>query len=140
MVSEIKNIQSVKGIKVYHTTWILNGSGICLPGIGIFIHSTIPENTKISIIQHEYGHFLDYRYGMNGDRKKVLGSYLLGFYLLIGIPSLLNLIPLIRQLPIFSGPHKTFWTELRANRLAKAHFGDFLAKGFERNFPLESIT
>ena len=140
MVSEIKNIQSVAGIRVYQTRWILGGSGICLPGIGIFIHSNIPAKAKQSIIQHEYGHFLDYKYGMTGDRKKVLGSHLLGYYLLIGIPSLFNLMPLIRQIPIFSGPHNTFWTELRANRLAKAHFGEFLAGGFDRNFPSKSVT
>lgn len=94
----------------------------------------------LQIIQHEYGHFLDFKYGLNGDRKKFLGSYHLGFYFLLGIPSLFNLIPFINRIPRFKGDHRTFWTELRANSLAKAYFGEFLAEGFERNFPSKSIT
>lgn len=140
MIKEIKNISKLSGIRLYQTSWILAGSGICLPGIGIFIYSGIPEKMKLQIIQHEYGHFLDYKYGLNGDRKKILGSNLLGFYLLIGIPSLFNLIPLINQIPNFKGDHQTFWTELRANQLAKAHFREFLAEGFGRNFPSISVA
>lgn len=130
----------MKGIRVYQTSWMLAGSGICLPGIGIFIHSSGSEKTRLQLIQHEYGHFLDFKYGLNGDRKKLLGSHHLGFYFLVGIPSLFNLIPLINRIGRFQGDHRTFWTELRANSLAKAHFGEFLAEGFERNFPSKSIT
>ncbi|MFN4000427.1 hypothetical protein [Algoriphagus sp.] len=140
MVEEIKNIQGVKGIRVYQTSWILAGSGICLPEIGIFISKAIPEKARLSIIQHEYGHFLDFKNGVNGGPKRLFGSRILGFYILIGIPSLFNLIPLINQLPIFKGDHRTFWTEIRANQLAKAHFGKFLAEGFERSFPSKSIA
>lgn len=120
---------------MYQTPWMLRGSGICLPGIGIFIHSSIPEKAKLGIIQHEYGHFLDYKFGSNADQKRLLGSRLLGFYLLIGIPSLLNLVPILNRIPAFSGPHRTFWTEIRANKLAKAHFGEKLAEDFHRYFP-----
>lgn len=132
---EIKNIERLNGIRVYETSWMMDGSGICLPGIGIFIHTDIPIKSKAAIIQHEFGHYLDYKFGLNGDRKKFLGSYLLGFYILIGIPSLLNLIPLINHLPTFRGSHQTFWTEIRANQLSKAHFGELLAEGFDRRFP-----
>ncbi len=139
MIKEIKNISKLSGIRVYQTSWILAGSGICLPGIGIFISSEIPESAKQQIIQHEFGHFLDYRYGVDGDQKRLFGSRLLGFYLLIGIPSLFNLIPFINRLPIFKGDHRAFWTEIRANQLAKAHFGEMLAKGFDRRFPSENV-
>jgi hypothetical protein len=135
LTQEIKNIPKLNGIRVFQTTWIRSGSGICLPVIGIFIHSKIPERTKKRIIQHEYGHFLDYKFGLDGDRKKLLGSALLGFYFLIGIPSLFNLIPVINQIPAFAGRHQFYWTELRANRLAKAHFGDLIAEDFDRYFP-----
>ena len=126
----------LEGIRVFQTRWIKSGSGICLPGIGIFIHSDIPENGKKRIVQHEFGHFLDYKFGLDGDRKKLLGSFLLGFYFLIGLPSLLNLIGGINRFPIFSGDHRIFWTEIRANRLAKAHFGNNLAVDFDRFFPV----
>jgi hypothetical protein len=139
VVKELKNIPKVEGIRVYQTSWMLNGSGICLPGIGIFIHSGIPEKIKLQIIQHEYGHYLDFKHGVDGDQKRVFGSGLLGFYLGIGIPSLFNLIPILNQLSAFKGPHGTFWTEIRANRLAKAHFGAFLAEEFEKNFPSKSV-
>lgn len=135
MLQEIKNIEKLDGIRVFRTSFIKNGSGICLPGIGIFIHSEIPDSDRMQIIQHEYGHFLDYQFGVNEDLKKLFNSRFLGFYILIGIPSVFNLIPILNRIPYFSGPHRTFWTEIRANRLAKAHFGDSIAKGFDRNFP-----
>lgn len=69
-----------------------------------------------------------------------MGSRILGFYFLIGIPSLFNLIPVINRIPNFKGDHRTFWTELRANQLAKAHFGEFLSEGFERSFPSKSVA
>lgn len=137
LTQEIKNITKLNGIRVFETTWILQGTGICLPGIGIFIHSKIPENSKKRIIQHEYGHFLDYKFGLDGDRKKLFGSAFLGFYFLIGIPSLFNLMPFINQIPAFAGRHQCYWTELRANRLAKAHFGDLIAEDFDRYFPTQ---
>lgn len=140
MIREIKNNSRVVGIRVFETSWMLRGSGICLPGIGIFIHSSYPSTMKTQLIQHEYGHFLDFSEGFEGDHKRLFGSRLLGFYFLIGIPSLLNLVPVINRLSGLSGPHRIFWTELRANRLAKAHFGEFLADGFERNFPSMSGT
>ncbi|HSF53929.1 MAG TPA: hypothetical protein VLA71_09270 [Algoriphagus sp.] len=136
MIKEIKNIALVEGIRIFQTRWIKSGSGICLPEIGIFIHSEIPDHAKKRIIQHEFGHYLDYKNGFEGERKKLLGSYLLGFYILIGIPSLLNLVPGFNRLPVFSGDHRTFWTEIRANRLSKSHFGRFLADDFDRFFPV----
>lgn len=136
VLEKIENIELLEGIRVFQTNWIKSGSGICLPGIGIFIHSDIPEFAKKRIIQHEFGHYLDYKSGLDGDRKRLLGSYLLGFYVLIGIPSFLNLISGVNRLPMFSGDHRTYWTEIRANRLAKTHFGNYLANDFDRYFPI----
>jgi hypothetical protein len=136
LISRISNIDKVSGIAVYHTRLLLPGSGICLPGIGIFIHSDIPDSFRLRLIQHEFGHFLDYKYGLNGDRMKWLGSHLLGFYVRIGVPSMLNLLWGFNRFPAFSGDHRRFWTEIRANRLAQAHFGDTLDRDYERYFPL----
>lgn len=135
VIKPLRNIENLEGIRVYQTRWIKSGSGICLPGIGIFIHSGIPDNAKLRIIQHEFGHYLDYRFGVDGDRKMFIGSYFLGFYVKIGIPSILNLVAGINRIPAFSGEHRKFWTEIRANRLAKAHFGESLAEDFSRFFP-----
>jgi hypothetical protein len=132
---EIKNIKGLRGIRVYETNWMISGSGICLPGLGIFIHSDIRDQSKERIIQHEYGHFLDYQHGLENDQKVFLGSKLLGFYLLIGIPSLFNLIPMLNRIPLFEGEHRYFWTETRANRLAKEYFGAKIAENFDRYFP-----
>lgn len=129
---------SIQGIKVYRTRLIREGSGICLPGIGIFIHSSVQGPRFERMVQHEFGHFLDYQFGIEGDRKRLLGSYLLGFYVLIGLPSLLNLTPGFRLLSAFQGDHRTFWTELRANRLASDFFGKRLAPDFVRYFPLRN--
>lgn len=135
-MKRIHGIENIRGISVFQTSWIVPGSGICLPGIGIFIHSGIPKASRKRIIQHEFGHYLDYKFGVDGDRKKLLGSYQLGFYLEIGLPSLLNLVWGVNRMPAFSGEHRTYWTEIRANRLAKAHFGNSLAQDFDRFFPV----
>jgi len=135
LIRRIRNIENLHGIGVFQTGLILSGTGICLPGIGIFIHDRIPESARKRIIQHEYGHYLDYKSGDEGDQKRFLGSHLLGFYLKIGLPSLLNLMWGINKIPAFSGNHRRFWTEIRANRLAKNHFGKTLAEDFERYFP-----
>ena len=136
LIKKIDDIEKLEGIGVFRTRLMLPGSGICLPGIGIFIHSDIPHKASKRIIQHEFGHYLDYRYGVDGDRKRLLGSHLLGFYGKIGLPSLLNLVWGINRIPAFAGDHRTFWAELRANRLASAHFGETLASDFAAFFPL----
>lgn len=38
------------------------GTGVTLPGIGIFIHSSVKGRNRESMLQHEYGHFLDYKF------------------------------------------------------------------------------
>lgn len=131
----IPNPPLVQGIRIFRSPWVVRGSAICLPGLGIFLSKTLPQSSDKAIIQHEYGHYLDYLRGFEGDQKRFLGSRLLGFYLKIGLPSLLNLTPGLRHLPWFKGNHRLFWTELRANHLASAHFGKELAEGFERRFP-----
>lgn len=131
----IPNPAKVEGIRIYRTPFLVKGSAICLPGLGIFLSSAIPVSAQVPIIQHEYGHFLDYQKGFEGDHKRFLGSKFLGFYLKIGFPSLLNLSPGFRNLRWFQGNHRIFWTEIRANRLAVAHFENYLAEGFLRRFP-----
>ncbi len=133
----IQGIEKLEGIRAFRTRLIARGSGICLPGIGIFIHLDIPPTAQKRILQHEYGHYLDYKYGVNGDRKRFLGSYLLGFYVKVGLPSLFNLVPGLNKLAPFAGPHGGYWTELRANQLAARHFGSLLASDFKRYFPLD---
>ncbi|TDQ19519.1 hypothetical protein DFQ04_1342 [Algoriphagus boseongensis] len=137
MLKRIPNPSKVKGIKVVESFVLAKGSAICLPGFGILISSSIPESIRLEIIQHEYGHYLDYLFGIEGDRKKFLGSAFLGFYLKIGLPSLLNLIPGFNRLPWFKGSHRVFWTEIRANRLAHTYFQNDLAEGFSRRFPTQ---
>ncbi len=133
----MKTTIQIRGIRVFETRMLLSGTAICLPGIGIFVHAGLSSQAKERVIQHEFGHYLDFQQGYLGNRKKLLGSYLLGFYVLIGLPSLLNLTPGFRLLSPFKGDHRRFWTELRANRLAKDFFGKELAPNFERYFPVE---
>ena len=136
----IPNPAKVDGIRIFRTPFLVKGSAICLPGIGIFLSSAIPEFAHVPIIQHEYGHFLDYQKGCEGDHKRFLGSKFLGFYLKIGMPSLLNLTPGFKNLRWFRGDHRVFWTEIRANRLAVAHFENYLAEGFTRRFPIQAMV
>lgn len=138
-MEQSKVLGLLPGIKVYRTRFIRKGSGVCLPGIGIFIHKEVKGEHFRRLVQHEYGHYLDFKNGLEGKRITLLGSAFLGFYLLIGLSSILNLTPGFRLLPAFSGDHRTFWTELRANRLARDFFGKELASDFERYFPVQEF-
>jgi hypothetical protein len=134
----INSPEKLEGIGVFQTPFLVKGSAICLPGIGIFLSDSIQGFLQKAVIQHEFGHYLDYLHGYEGDRKRFLGSGLLGFYLKIGLPSLFNLIPGLNLLPWFAGPHRLFWTELRANQLASLYFGETLASDFSFRFPSQA--
>lgn len=113
-----KNISDQKnypGIKIYETSLIAKGSAVTLPGIGILIHSNISGPIRTQILQHEYGHFLDYTFSSD---LKIGGNSSLSFYKFIGIPSIFNIASGI------GGDHKSFWTEARADNWAKICFGN----------------
>ncbi|MBL4709506.1 MAG: hypothetical protein JKY48_13810, partial [Flavobacteriales bacterium] len=103
------------GIKIYQTSLIANGSAITLPYMGIFIHSSYSGIDLTQLIQHEYGHYLDFRFNFSMVTMPQTGTF---FYPVIGLPSLFNTITGI------GGDHRNFWTERRANRYAKGFFGD----------------
>ena len=119
-------------IKIYLSEVIKNGTAICLPGIGIIVSDFYQGLELEKVIQHEYGHFLDALYGIILTKKvPTLFKYLL-FYFIIGIPSLLSAAVGKR------GAHKYFWTEIRANRLAKEFFGRGYV-GDEENYPQSEL-
>jgi 3',5'-cyclic-AMP phosphodiesterase len=123
MIRKIKKSEKLEGIGVFQTPLLAKGSAICLPGIGIFLSDAIPESLHKPVIQHEFGHYLDYLHGFKGDRKRFLGSGFLGFYLKIGLPSLFNLIPGINRLPWFRGPHRIFQLDflIKLNKKMQTH-------------------
>ena len=137
MLKEISDPVNFPGIKLFETNLILKGSAICLPGIGIFIHLGIKGKAQNRVLQHEYGHFLDFKTSKDLRRKRTLKSPILGFYLGIGIPSILNTIPIFNKIPGLRGSHRDYWTEIRANRLAADWFGDRLAADFSKFHPSE---
>jgi len=69
------------------------------------------------ILQHEYGHFLDYKFAPDLNSMGTPSS-MLNYYLIIGIPSVLDII---------SGSdyaeHHNFYTEQRADQWAEIWFG-----------------
>jgi hypothetical protein len=135
LLKEISDPVNFPGIKLFETNLVLKGSAICLPGLGIFIHSGIIKVVRNRVLQHEYGHYLDYKSSHDLRRKRNLKSPILGFYLGIGIPSILNTIPLLNKIPGLRGSHRDYWTEIRANRLAAEWFGDRLAADFSKYHP-----
>ncbi|WP_144605507.1 hypothetical protein [Algoriphagus algorifonticola] len=103
------------------------GTGVTLPGIGIFIHSSVKGRNRESMLQHEYGHFLDYKLSFdlyNTSTPTIPNIPILNFYLQIGIPSILNLTPGFNKIPGLDGRHKDFYTEKRADWWSKVFFGD----------------
>ncbi len=119
----ISDQENFPGIKIYETKLLVSASAIILPGVGIFIHSGITGSQRLRVLQHEYGHYLDY--------LSFSGFAMIKFYIFIGLPSLLNAATGI------GGNHKTYRTELRANRLAEKWFGNKLSKDYTKIYPVK---
>ncbi|MGI8892822.1 MAG: hypothetical protein ACR2GN_05115, partial [Bacteroidia bacterium] len=84
----IKNISdkdSFPGINIYETKLLKSGSALTLPGIGIFIHVDLKGILKTRMLQHEYGHYLDYL-SISTNRF----YRFIKFYFFIGLPSFIN--------------------------------------------------
>lgn len=119
-------IQSFEGINAYDISWFRGA--VCLPGIGIFVNKKHYSARFLPyVLQHEYGHYLDYK-----NSKDLRPFPLLQFYFKIGLPSLIN------AATGFGGRHRTYWTEIRANRCAMAYFKDNLMPEYEKYFPVVS--
>jgi hypothetical protein len=88
--------------------------GITLPGFGIIVYN---RNDK-ALIQHEYGHFLDY---LNFRKKYGFFLSFLIFYFFIGVPSLLISI---YSFLVKRNKRTDFYTEKRADNLAKRFFAE----------------
>ena len=127
LIKNISDKTSYPSINIYETKLIKRNSGITLPGIGIFIHQDIKGLQRLRMLQHEYGHFLDYQFNF---KKKIPFLSLMKFYVVVGIPSIFNLIT------GFGGEHRSYFTEKRANKLAERWFGSNLAQGFTQHYPL----
>jgi hypothetical protein len=103
------------GIRIIPAPLLRPGAACCLPGIGILVH---PDSvTDQALLQHEYGHYLQYAQ-----------TYGASWYWRVGLPSLLNYWR--------AGGIQSFWTEADANRRAAAHFGNRLHADFKRYFPI----
>lgn len=94
------------GIMVYY---INKGNSFALPGIGIFVNKHEPLLT--GYIQHEYGHYLQYK-----SRNMNFAGYLVR----IGFPSALNLL-----LGASAYDHDRMEIELEATTLAHDFYGQF---------------
>ncbi|MFP5040288.1 RHS repeat-associated core domain-containing protein [Parasediminibacterium sp. JCM 36343] len=116
------------GIDFYKNDNLKDYDAVTLPGIGIFIGGGVNGDRETRLMQHEYGHYLDYKHSpdLNFD-----GKGLFNFYLSIGVSSIFNMATGI------GGNHSFYWTELRANNYAYMWFGNNLAPDFTIRYPLE---
>jgi hypothetical protein len=123
--TDISDPVNYPGIKMYESKTDLVGGGVTLPGIGIFVYKGGSKDK--GLLQHEYGHFLDYMFSGDINRPSMPGSPnipIVSFYLMIGLPSLFNAGTGI------GGDHGSYWTEVRANQWAEAWFGNNLSPDF----------
>lgn len=96
-------ITGIKGVNVYGSDLVKDGTAFTVPGVGIFVDPDVQMNTQL--IMHEYGHIL--------QANKV---GLLDYYRVIA-PGSVNSF---RSNP---AGHTSFWTETTANRLSYNYFG-----------------
>lgn len=114
---EISDEKNYPGVKIYQSRLVAYGSAVTLPGIGILIHPSITGIDMVQTLQHEYGHYLDYKFSPDLNQNMQSPSSMLNFYVAIGIPSIFN------AATGFGGNHYSYWTEIRANQWAKNWFG-----------------
>jgi RHS repeat-associated protein len=112
-----KNISDAKkypGIEIYQNRNPNDDTAVTLPGNAIYIGGGYKGDELTMVMQHEYGHYLQY---------KEVGMW--DFYTKIGYPSLTS-----------TGNHQVFWTETWANRLAYNFFGNNIHPKFTTFYPL----
>ena len=112
-----KNISDAKkypGIEIYQNRNPNDDTAVTLPGKAIYIGGGYKGDELTMVMQHEYGHYLQY---------KEVGMW--DFYTKIGYPSLTS-----------TGNHQFFWTETWANRLAYKFFGNNIHSNFVNKYPL----
>ena len=106
-------IGKYQGVLIYESPRLgygYNSGGIALPGIGIIVGvGAFSNQLDIGLVQHEYGHFLQYR---------LIGWF--RFYLMVGIPSLFS-----AWTKWHKKPHQLYWTELWANHLSSQQFNNY---------------
>jgi RHS repeat-associated protein len=100
------------GIKIYQNYDPNDWTAVTLPGFGIYIGGHYTGDGLRKVMQHEYGHYLDYKNNMPAAVRFPQ------FYLMIGVPSSLNAAD-----QWLGGPHSCFFTEIRANAEAQSYFG-----------------
>ena len=114
------------GINIFQNKNISDDTAVTLPGFGIYIGGGYQGSDLKMVIQHEYGHFLDYQFGPDLSYN---GLNLVNYYFKIGLPSIINMGFGI------GGAHDTFWTEIRANQWATIWFGKNLHPNFIYYYP-----
>jgi RHS repeat-associated protein len=132
-----KYVHEFEGVNVYETKEF----GICLQGrkgpIGSYCACTIPEHgiitglgvydNDIPMMQHEFGHILQYRkYGAAA------------YWSVIGLESLSSCQYATNQGNM--SLHYNFWTETYANYLSKGYFGAKWLGGPDTNYPAVNIS
>ena len=114
---DISDEKNYPGIKIYETNGVVKGTAVTIPGAGIFIHPTITGLDRKQTLQHEYGHFLDYKFGPDLNFMGTPSSWL-NYMFIIGIPSALDLMRGSNY-----EEHHNFYTEKRADQWAEIWFG-----------------
>ena len=115
---DISDEKNYPGIKIYQTSGVVMNTAVTIPGVGIFISSTIkPGLGMTQMLQHEYGHFLDYKFSPDLNSMGTPSSWL-NYMLIIGIPSAFDLMRGASY-----DEHHEFYTEKRADQWAEIWFG-----------------
>ena len=102
-----------------------------MPGIGIFVGGGLSGIDLTRTLQHEYGHYLDYKYSSDLNTN---GMSIINFYMAIGIPSIIT--QGLEYIPKLGVKHYNFGTEVRANQWAKIWFGKNYLGG-DKYYPTE---
>jgi hypothetical protein len=115
-------------IEIIETDKIKDGTGITLPGIAIYISSSVTDPIeKEQLKQHEVGHYLASQIPLF---PSATGSSMLDFYSGDGTISILN------SLTGIGGTHREIDAEVHANNLAEMYFGEYYIYD-EKSYPLK---
>ncbi|HEX7366143.1 MAG TPA: hypothetical protein VF273_03550 [Pelobium sp.] len=115
-----KKAATFENTNIYETWLFKAGHGLTIPKIGI-ITSRGALLIDQDLIQHEFGHILQWR---------IMGNW--KFYLNVGVPSLWSAVKASLKKSYF---HQTHAVEIAANQLAYQYFNQPTTWNFNR-FPI----
>lgn len=121
-MKDISDPKKYPGIRIFEATFITGG--VTIPELAIFVD----DRNDVALVQHEYGHYLNYKY-WEIYYGKFNASVV--FHSFISVPSVVNM----GYDHFFKTRHHgMFYTEIIADQFSKINFGKDYEGKYDKRF------